>query len=78
MAKEMLKQRLPQAVRVLQRIHTAKPAKWMWGFDPVNGVKRMLETVKSTHAIEQNEVRLIEGIISNTAKVVEDSLDQSS
>ncbi|KAI4279922.1 MAG: hypothetical protein L6R38_004862 [Xanthoria sp. 2 TBL-2021] len=69
---ETIKQRLPQVVRLLRRIYTARPAKWMWRFDPANGVKTMLETVKSTNAMQPSEVRLIEEIISNTAEMVKD------
>ncbi|KAI4089151.1 MAG: hypothetical protein LQ339_008593, partial [Xanthoria mediterranea] len=68
----MQQQRLPQIVRLLLRIHTAPPAKWMWRYDPINSVTTMLEAVKRTHAImAPTEVRLIEEIVSSTKEVVD-------
>lgn len=66
-------QRLPQVVRLLLRIHTAPPAKWMWRYDPMNSVTTMLEAVKASHAImAPTEVRLIEEIVCSTAEMVKD------
>ncbi|KAL9023191.1 MAG: hypothetical protein Q9180_008337 [Flavoplaca navasiana] len=66
----MIKSRLPAVMRLLRRIHNTPPAKWMWRYDPVAVVKNQLEAVKSSKAMESNEVTLIEKIISNTAKTV--------
>lgn len=63
-------QRLPQIVRLLLRIHTARPTKWMWQYDPMNSVSTMLEAVKRTHAMAPIEVRLIEEIVSRTREMV--------
>ncbi|KAL8889348.1 MAG: hypothetical protein Q9215_003377 [Flavoplaca cf. flavocitrina] len=67
---DMIKSRLPAVIRLLRRIHTTAPAKWMWRYDPVGVVKNQLESVKSSKAMESNDVILIEKIISNTANMV--------
>lgn len=67
---DMIKSRLPAVMRLLRRIHTTPPAKWMWRYDPVPVVKNQLEAVKSSKAMKSNEVTVIEKIISNTAKMV--------
>ncbi|KAI4231009.1 MAG: hypothetical protein LQ349_005893 [Xanthoria aureola] len=71
-AADMMPQRLPQVVRLLLRIHTAPPAKWMRRYDPMNSVSTMLEAVKRTHAMAPTEVRLIEEIVASTKEMVKD------
>ena len=67
---DMIRSRLPAVMRLLRRIHTTAPAKWMWKSNPIAVVTNQLEAVKSRKAMESNQVTLIEKIISNTAKVV--------
>ncbi|KAL8888250.1 MAG: hypothetical protein Q9192_006210 [Flavoplaca navasiana] len=67
---DMIKSRLPAVMRLLRRIHTTAPAKWMWRYNPVAVVTNQLEAIKSSKAMGLNEVKLIEKIISNTAKMV--------
>ncbi|KAL8769225.1 MAG: hypothetical protein Q9209_004726 [Squamulea sp. 1 TL-2023] len=67
---EMIKQRLPQTAKLLRRIHGAEAADWMSKFDPMEIVKGQLDSVKTVHAMEDEEIRLVERIIYDTTRVV--------
>ncbi len=68
----MIKSRLPQIVRLLRKIHAAEPAKLMWKYDPMAAVTNQLHAVKAAKAMKPQEIKLIEDIISNTARTVKD------
>ncbi|KAL8789299.1 MAG: hypothetical protein Q9213_001222 [Squamulea squamosa] len=68
---EMIKQRLPQTVDLLRRIHGAEAADWMRKFDPTEIVKGQLDSVKAIYAMGAEEIRLVENIIYNAIKVVQ-------
>ena len=69
---EMIRQRLPQAVNLLRRIHEAEAMNWMRRYDPVDIVREHLERVKESNAMRPNDVRIIEGIIRDTGEKVKD------
>ena len=69
---EMMRQRLPQAVNLLRRVHEAEAMTWMRRYDPIEVVKEHLKCVKERNAMRPKDVRFIEGIIRDTGEKVKD------
>lgn len=67
---EMIRQRLPQAVNMLRRIHEAEAMNWMRRYDPTEIVKEHLECVKQRNAMRPKDVGFVEGIIHDTGEEV--------
>lgn len=67
---EMIRQRLPQAVNVLRRIHEAEATSWMRRYDPMEIVRGQLECVKERNAMPLKDVRFVESIIHDTREKV--------
>jgi len=64
---EMSKQRLPQVVDLLQRIHGTEPASCMRRYDPIAVVKEHVKRIKSSGTMRRRDRRLVERIVSDTA-----------
>ncbi|KAL8800857.1 MAG: hypothetical protein Q9182_004877 [Xanthomendoza sp. 2 TL-2023] len=70
LAADMSPRRLLQATDLLRKIHDAAPADWMRKFDPVAVVRKQLDCVKKLHAMNLEEVRMIESILNDTGTAV--------
>ena len=67
---ELLRQRLPQAVNLLRRIHSAEVTDWMRMYDPIEVVKQQTESVRKRNTMQQKDIRLIEVILYDVAENV--------
>lgn len=66
----MIKQRLPQAVNMLRRIHEGETKQWMKRYDPMKIVRDHLVSVREGNTMRPKDARLIEAIIYNTEEQV--------
>ena len=67
---EVLKQRLPQAVSMLRRIHDAEVMDWMRKYDPMEVVKQQIECVKERNTMQPKDIRFIEDNLHDVAENV--------
>ena len=67
---ETLRQRLPQAVDLLRRIHRAEVTSWMRMYDPIEVVKQQIEGVVKGKTMKSEDIRLIELVLHDVAENV--------
>ena len=67
---ETLRQRLPQAVNLLHRIHGAEVMDWMRMYDPIEVVTQQIRCVKKRNFMQPKGIRLIEGILHDVVENV--------
>lgn len=72
LTKDTIRERLPQAVFLLRRIHEAEAMDGMRRYDPIQTVRRQLERVKESNAMQANDIRLVENTIRNAEEQVMD------
>ena len=67
---DSLRQRLPQALSLVRRIHNAEVPDWMGMYDPIEVVKQQLEYVMKRKTMQLKDIRLMEVVLHNVAENV--------
>ncbi|KAM0802118.1 kinase-like domain-containing protein [Usnea florida] len=67
---ELLRQRLPQAVSLIRRIHNAEVTDWMRMYDPIEVVKQQLEKLMKRKTMQTKDIRLIKVVLHDVAENV--------
>ncbi len=70
LTKDTIRERLPQALNVLRRIHEAEAMEGMRSYDPMQVVRGQLEQIKESGTMQPDDIRLVESIMRNAEEQV--------